>query len=443
MPDKQFLDYEGLKKYHNKVKSNSGNGGFSTSSFSIGDLKMTKNQNQDDTWLYCNGDTLSSELYPELSEILPYTPIVSTFSIPSVSTYGRDAQLSYYANGTFVVCGAYQKDSRYYMYVMWTTDEKITNSTSWDSYTTDYGSTSVRVAAILYAQNNWILVGTNGGTNTVLYYTDELGKTWSTKKISSVASPFSAATDGDMILVTVSDKRLFWSDSLDDTFSYTNISSLVGSDVAAYCYRIGDYWVMSYSSNLWYSAEPASGYSTLTLPFSYAQTYIPQFKSGYYYTAKIVSKKIQLARTTDLASGEYEYSEEVELQSDSNVISCGYADGFYLLVRRSLTGAGAYSRFYLISSTNFYDGYVSNELFSETQSGSLYMSLTIDKNYIAVHEKTILFVIYRHIYPGPSQSGTSSYYTHGRSIYSTAGASVFQLPKISNSDAYVFIKGKV
>lgn len=58
MPDKQFLDYEGLKKYHNKVKSNSGNGGFSTSSFSIGDLKMTKNQNQDDTWLYCNVDTI-------------------------------------------------------------------------------------------------------------------------------------------------------------------------------------------------------------------------------------------------------------------------------------------------------------------------------------------------------------------------------------------------
>jgi len=131
----------------------------------VGDISPTVIDTYGDKWLLCNGSTINETLYPELSDLLPF----------SYSGYGVDEITTGTIQGSSFVNGFYSvtKISSGNIVIYTKTD----SSSEVQSYTLS-GYTYISASELFYANGYYFLVGSTS-TNTNICYTTSLGGTWS------------------------------------------------------------------------------------------------------------------------------------------------------------------------------------------------------------------------------------------------------------------------
>lgn len=132
-------------------------------SFFPGDILETARTNVGDKWLLCNGDTVSTNDYPDLSAVFPTKPN-TTFSSYTYSTVPIIESMAY-GNGIYVFSGWNDTDSHYEVY--YSTSLISNNWTKLTPNCIPYGNQPIRVGFV----NNYFYAAiiTSGADNPILY----------------------------------------------------------------------------------------------------------------------------------------------------------------------------------------------------------------------------------------------------------------------------------
>lgn len=136
--------------------------------YEVGDMLTTVRSNLDDTWLLCNGDSVSPTEYPELAPLCP-SAMIGKWSdeIDATFTSVTDAIA---ANGYFVVLNSSSK-SLYY------TTNPLTGN-----WTTASLPSTITPSTIRYLNGYWVVTPSSGVT---IAYSKNLNSGWTTKTITA------------------------------------------------------------------------------------------------------------------------------------------------------------------------------------------------------------------------------------------------------------------
>lgn len=163
-PKKGFVEVEslGTRTYAKTTEA---------STFEVGDIITTVRKDLDDSWLYCNGDTIGENDYPALSNKLGGIPnITSGFSYVDLSQYLSDCFSAIYADGYYVACGYYDDGTIYTSRYIYSTD--LVNWTIVDLETISRSTGGWSTARIIkYINGYWIIGGQSAVyTNSLMHY---------------------------------------------------------------------------------------------------------------------------------------------------------------------------------------------------------------------------------------------------------------------------------
>ena len=136
--------------------------------YEVGDMLTTVRSNLDDTWLLCNGESISSAEYPELAPLCP-SAMIGKWSDEIDATFTSVTDVIA-ANGYFVVLNSSSK-SLYY----------TTNPLTGNWKTVSLPST-ITPSTIRYLNGYWIVTPSSGVT---IAYSKNLNSGWTTKTITA------------------------------------------------------------------------------------------------------------------------------------------------------------------------------------------------------------------------------------------------------------------
>lgn len=274
----------------------------------VGDIKYSARTDLGDTWLLCNGDSVSSHDYSELSKMFPtLAGSWSNKDLWSRSESDNRINCIAYANGYWVACGTYRYQSTRYARIAYATNPNG-NWTVKDLWN-DSGLGSI--SCITYANGYWVASGTrdtgDSTCNQILYTTDPAG-TWKVKE-------------------------LWWGGGL-NCVTYAN-----GYWVAAGNYRSGSYYArIAYATDVtgtWTQKDVWNGgYGDTITCITYANGY--WCVGGLYYSG---SSSARIAYATDLA-GTWTTKNLWSGGGNWSIINCiAYGNGHWVVGGRYADGS--------------------------------------------------------------------------------------------------------
>lgn len=463
MPNKQYLDFAGLKHYHEKAKREvTGNGISQSQDFLIGDLKVTKNQNQTDDWLYCNASLFKKSEYPGLIDYAPWTakPVVRTLPVSSsISSNSSTNSIVKHLNGLWVNAIKYldKTQTRSMIVIRWTDVENPGLDTVWnENIVFDNEATTVNILNMVYFKGEYCIAGTIYGQGTgVIIHGSDLESDFDCHVCFSSGKRFYYCdTDGHKLVCMGTDESstenprpaYFWSmDYIGGPITETpvgNINVFAGNTIycepywltnfgrtqqqAALCYSGVDSWnwdvvpisipneYMSYAAG-WWKVRNVRYQSNTKKYYAYVTMY-DNTSSGVYATIGV---------TEDLLSGNWEWSLPFKISYDPDGWA-GYSDGYFVIERHNVSGSQTTQLWYAKTLTDDFEVLNLTNQYG-TESNQTVLSY-------AQKNETIVGVV-------PIGKNTS-YYVYQFFVPSAAGVSYGRLPSISDTKGHVFIKGR-
>lgn len=138
----------------------------------VGDIKYTARTDLDETWLLCNGETISASEYPELAAILAQGGPAGTWATVSSPISGSDGLgKAAFGNGTFFVSAYGFGDDFSIAYA---------DSPS-QTWTKSQMATSGRCNGVAFANNLYFALGMDGNSAPILYYSNSPSGPWASK----------------------------------------------------------------------------------------------------------------------------------------------------------------------------------------------------------------------------------------------------------------------
>ena len=415
----------------------------------VGDIKVTKRTDLDDTWLLCNGDIVSATDFSELTALYPKLDSVFT-TIDNL--WGNNSYINAiaYADGYWVVGGR-----RFYSSgkacIAYTTSLDGTWTTK-DIWSDD---NSLRINTITYANGYWV-VGGSGYSGRIyqasIAYATSLDGTWTTVHVWTGATAYEAPINtityangywvvgGQRYMNSAYYARIAYATSLDGTWTTKDLWSDDGTSkgkttINAITYTDG-YWVAGgscyigdYHARIAYALSPEGTWTTKDLwsggGESTSVINTITCANGYWVVGGIMYTGNYQARIAYATSLDGTWTTKDLWSSTNSYINLStitYANGYWVVGGQYYMSSTYYARIAYATSPD--GAWTTKDLWSDSGSGSSDMNPAI---------KTIIYANGYWVVGGGLYRNACMAYTSGKN---------FLLPTLSFDGAYVYIKAK-
>lgn len=154
----------------------------------VGDIKYTARTDLDETWLLCNGETISASSYPDLFNILAASGVNGEWTLSPISgliSNPGTVKSTLFVNGYYIIAAYNSNNSSYFIHY---TNDFLG---AWNTYEIT-GGWSSEECALKYVNGYYVL--THGA---YIHYAANPGGPWSYKQIADSSHTYPAILDID------------------------------------------------------------------------------------------------------------------------------------------------------------------------------------------------------------------------------------------------------